>query len=530
MIAIQSRATVITALLLSWSAIAQQNSEDAPAPAPMTAGGTTGAGSLRAVASPPVLTLEDALTRAASQSIDLRIARARLDEAHAGLTRAYALLLPNISLGAAYTFNYPEIEATLGDPEQLKQQALLFRSIADITDGAAAQNPDPIARRAAAERAEELRKAAQQLDNTTLSPIVILPRHQLEGNLTFAMPLFNPRTLSVLPNAYGSISIAEMATEQARSAILFNVAKLYYQLVAASSIADIAGKQIDSAKSRLNIAQNRATLGLLTPLALTQAELDVRKAEQTLRAAQNGLRSGKAALGALLAMVDDFSLTPPPPQVPIEAEGGNGDALVARAFDQRLDVRVQREALAIADRTKLDAWLRLAPSFQLVAQARYTSNTSGFVSAPVTGAVIVQGSWTLFDGGQTLGAMQEADAKIRQEVLRLEQSNQLIEREVRGTIDDLRFKKEAASTAMELAKLAEEQANNANQLLQEGAITQTDASDAALGAFAAQVDATRARFDVELARLGLSYALGELSLATGTEAAAVTPADEQRVR
>jgi outer membrane protein len=527
--------TLLLHALVSTAALAQRGggseppAESAEAPAPTASSpamGTTGAASLRPVGSPAVITLPDALARAAAQSIDLRIARARLDEASAGLTKAYALLLPNLSAGASYTFNYPEVEATFGDPDQLKQQALLFRSIADITDGSAAQNPDPIARRAAAERAEELRKAANQLDNTTLSPIVIQPRHQVDANLTLAMTLFNPRTLSVLPNVYGGIAISEMATEQARSAILYNVAKLYYQLVAASSVVDIATRQVDSAKARLVIAQNRASLGLLTPLALSQAELDVRKAEQQLRAAQNGLRSGKAALGGMLALVDDFSLATPPPQMAIEDQASNADALVARAFDQRLDVRVQREALAIADRTKLDAWLRLAPSLQLVAQGRYTSNVAGLVSVPVTGSVIVQGSWTIFDGGQTLGAMQEADAKIRQEVLRMEQTNQLIEREVRGSIDDLRFKKEAAGTALELAELAKEQANNADRLLAEGAITQTDASDAALGAFAAQVDAARAAFDVEVARLGLAYALGELSLAEGVEA----NTDEPRVR
>ena len=172
--------------------------------------GTTGWMGLRPVEHPPTITLPEAFTLAASKSTDLRVAAAQLRAAEATVTKAWAVLLPNISLGVNYTFNTPEQSAKFGSEEQLQQQALLFNSIGDLTAQSAALTPDPVQRQAALERAAQLHAAADQLANQKVTEFVIQPAHVVDGNVTFAMPVFSGRALPLLQNAYGAVALTKL--------------------------------------------------------------------------------------------------------------------------------------------------------------------------------------------------------------------------------------------------------------------------------------------------------------------------------
>ncbi|MDP2346044.1 MAG: TolC family protein [Deltaproteobacteria bacterium] len=472
--------------------------------------GTTGLSGLRAVEHPEVISLDDAFRRASERSTDLRVTQARLSESKANVTQAWASVLPNVSLKADYTYSFPEQEAQLGSPDQFTQQALLFDSIANITDASAAQNPDPVARRAAAEQAAALRQTAKDLRSSEVPSFVLSPAHQVGGNITFAMPLFNGRAFPLLQNAYSAVELTRLSSQQAKAAVLWGVARTYYAVAGTKQLVQTASEQVESTKRHLTTTQQRHELGYVTDLAVDRAVLEVKKAEQQERQARGGLRAAKAGLAGLLGIVDDFDVDAPPPVAALN-ESVPFEALLERARDARVDLRVQKQLLAIADRNKQDAWLRFLPSFQLIAQGRYTSNTAGLTSQPLTGAVIVQGTLPLYDGGQTFGAIDGADAKLTQELLRTRQLEENIERELRGTLDDLALKKENVTTTSEVAVLAKKTADNAEALYGEGAITQSDVTDARLGAFAASVEATRATLDLETARIGLAYSIGELA-------------------
>ncbi|OGQ13296.1 MAG: hypothetical protein A2138_28005 [Deltaproteobacteria bacterium RBG_16_71_12] len=522
--------TLALILACSLPALAQARGGSAPpgasdSPSTPTSGtprGTTGIIGLRPIDQPPLVTLADAFALAATNNLDLRVAAAQLRATRANLTKAWAVLLPNISLGANYTFNYPEQTAEFGSAEQNQQQALLFNSIADITEQSAAMNPDPRAQRAAVERATELRKAADTIASTEAMEIALAPAHVVDGNITFAMPLFNGRAFPLLQNAYGAVELTRLSVEQARAAVLWGTAQAYLQTVATKSIVAITDEQVASTKRHLGLAVQRHEQGMLTDLALERADLEVRKAEQQARQARAGLRATKAALAGIIGRTEDFDVEPPPPANALE-QGASFDDLLARAFAQRLDLRVQKESLALAERSSAEAWMRFLPSFQLIAQGRYTSNTSGFSSNPLAGAVVVQGTLPLYDGGMTFGTIAETDAKVGAELLRVRQLEETVERELRGTLDDLGLKSENVSTTAGLAELARKQAQSAEELYAQGLMTEVDLRDARLGRFAADVDAARARLDLELARLGLAYAVGELPKAARVEDATLAP-------
>jgi outer membrane protein len=492
---------VVAALaLVSLPAAAQQGG----------ARGTTGMQGLRPVDSLAVVTLGEAFTLAAQKSTDLRVAAAQVRAMRANVTRAWASLLPNIALASNLTFNTPEQEAAFGSEEQFQQQALLFSSIAELTAQSAALNPDPVQRRAALERAEALRKTANDLQSAEVPSFVIQPAQVLDGNLTIALPLFSGRALPLLQGAYGTVEIARLSAEQAKAAVLWGVAQAYLQAVATKSVVAIANEQVVAARRHHALAEERAAQGLVTALAVERAFLDVKKAEQQAAQARGAERMAKGALGALLGRVDDFDVVAPPSFVALDAHAGF-DALLARAWQHRLDLRVQKEAVQLAERTRTEAWMRLLPSFNLIAQGRYTTNTAGLISEPFTGAVIVQGSVPIFDGGLTLANIEETTARLDAELLRVRQVEETVERELRGSLDNVALKQEAATTTAAVAELARKQAQNAADLFAQGVATDNDVRDARLGQFAADVDATRAALDLEVARLGLAYATGELA-------------------
>lgn len=525
---------------LGSAAHAQQRQAAAPAPAAQAPssptsgapGGTTGLAGLRAVDAPKLISLDDAFRMAAERSTDLRITQLKIDESKANVTKAWAVLLPNISLGADYNFNYPEQEAALGSAEQFQQQALIFDTLANITEGGAAQNPDPAARRAATEQAAKLRSTANDLRNSEVASFVIQPAHVVNGNLTFSMPLFSGRALPLLQNAYAAVDITRLSAQSAQAAVLWGVARTYYTLAATQQLVVTAHEQVESTRRHLTTTTNRKEQGYETELSLQRAVLEVKKAEMQERQALGGLRAAKAGLAALIGVVDDFTVATPPPVAAVN-ESVPFDQLLVRAWESRPDLRVQKQMLAIADRGRTDSWMRFLPSVQLIAQGRYTTNTGGLTNEPFTGAVIVQGSMPLYDGGQTFGAIDEANAKVGQEILRTRQLEETIERELRGTLDDLRLKQENATTSAELADLAKKTADNAEALYSEGAVTQSDVSDARFGAFAAEIEAQKARLDLETARIGLAYAVGELQSyvkSSDYEAAPLTADEENAAR
>ncbi len=472
---------------------------------------TTGLGGLRPVDQPKLLTLDDAFRLAGEQSIDLRVASSRVDVARAQVTQAWSAVLPRISLGADYTLNIPEQTASFGSAEQNQSQALLFDSIAGLTAAQAGQLTDPVQRQAAIEQATALSNTAKSLREAEVASFAILPRHVLQGSLTATMPLFNARSIPQMQNAYAAVNVSKLSTRQAQAGVLWGVARSYYQLAATKQLVQTAEDQILLVTRTRDLIKARQEQGYETTLSLERAELDVKRAEQQARSARGGLRGAKAGLAAILGLVDDFDVEAPPPFQALEVQA-NFDDLLQRAWDSRTDLRVQKELLAIAQRSRTDAWFRFLPSFQIQAQGRYTTNTSGFASQPITGAVSIQGSLPIFDGGQTIGVIDEANARLSQEVLKVRQLEQTIERELRGSLDDIALKTENAVTLTEVAELAKKTATNAEELYTQGVARQDDVSNARLGAFVADVDAQKARLELENARLGLAYAVGELAM------------------
>jgi outer membrane protein len=468
--------------------------------------------------SPPVLSLDDALALAAASNFDLRIAHEKVRQQEAQVRRAWSLLLPQVTLGGNYTFNCignaggincNDQTVEFVSAEQLEQQALLFGSLGEIMGQLADFEQDPMRQDELRGQSRALRDAEQKIvgQKDTLAPIVIQPAHVVNGSLTLSVPILNGRGLPLLQNAYSAVDAVSLAGAQAREGLLLAVSRAYYMAFAAKKMLTIASEQRESAIRHRDAVKSRVELDALPPLTLRRAELDVIRAGQSVRQADAGYKSALGAVGQLAGIDTIFDVVAPPPQPAVELEG-TPEQLISRAFAARSDLRAQRIALHIAERNRLDSWMMFLPTVNLVAQGRGTSNVQGFVPTPFTGALMLQASLPLYDGGARYASLDETGSRIREELLRVRQIEQRIQGQVRGNVEDLRLRTQGLELSREAVVVAREAQAQAEALYEVGAATPLDVSDANLALFMSEVDLARAELEVEQARLGLAYVVG----------------------
>jgi outer membrane protein len=506
-------------------AIAPARSQLGNAAAPSSSAGAANPESLFGLErtdAPKVLTLEDAMRRAVTANYDLRIARERVIQQEAGVRRAWAALLPNASLSGAYTYNCTFLRnpgegdyADCGDVT-LDSGAfggggdfgLLFTSLGDILAAVAEFEDDPVEQERLRQQAADLHEQGEQASQPVDSePIVIQPAQLLTGRFTLSMPLFNGRSIPLLQNAYAAVDAVTLAGSQAQRALMLAVARAYYAAFTAKKLVAIAGKQRDSAVKHRDATKVQVEVRTATALSLRRAELDVIRAQQSVRAAESGFRFALGALGSILGINEEFDVVEPGKQPSLE-QSIDVEATLEQAVRSRQDLKAQKLAVQIADRGKLDAWMMFLPSLALSLSGSATSNTGGFNNAPINGALAVTATIPLYDGGARYAALKESSSRVREELLKVRQLEEKIAGQVRGNLDDIELKKSAVELSREAAAVAKQAADQAQALIEVGAATPLDVSDANLAVFAAEVDLARAELDLEQARLGLGYVIG----------------------
>jgi outer membrane protein len=500
---------------------------------------------------PRVVTLAEALAAAATNSFDLRIAREKVVQQEAQVRRAWSMLLPQVALAGTYNFNctttpgaelFPtdgtrafldcnDVTVSLFDDRALDGQIAQAEGLGTILDFVADVQVEPEEQQRIRQQATDLYRTANDLEtrrDQLTQPTVVQPAHVFGAGLTFTMPLFNGRAFPLLQNAYTAVDAIDAAGMQGRQALLLAVTRAYFSAFTAKKLLAIASEQRDAATRHRDATKVKVELNTAPPLSLRRAELDLIRAEQSVRQAEAGFRGAVGAVGALSGIDELFDVAEPP-RMPALEDGDSPEALVERALAERLDLRAQKMAVTIADRQKVDAWMMFVPSLSLVAQSRASSNASGFVDVPITSSLMLQASIPLYDGGARYAALKETSSRVREELLKVRQLEQRIAGQVRGNLDDLRVRLRALELSREAVGVAKESVSQANTLLEVGAATPLDVSDTNLALFVAEIELARAELDVEQARLGLAYVVGALP-PVDAAAAAFSDEDERAAR
>ncbi|MFH1812220.1 MAG: TolC family protein [Pseudomonadota bacterium] len=465
----------------------------------------------------PVITLDEVMRLALERNYDLRIAAEQIVQANTVIRRAWATVLPRLNVGGQYVYTTPvteisflDQEAVDGQKQQLEGQALLLRTMGQLT----AQS-DPAGSEKLYAAAAAMEDAANKLQ--PMDPIAIQPAHLFTANAQVVVPLFNGRTLPLLFNSYDMVDQAKLSLDRARQQALFGVASLYFSATTVKRLMGIVQNNLESAKSHLAASEARVSAGALPAIALKRAQYDVIQAEQTVRSTHSTYLLLLGSLGQLIGRDTAFDVVAPESVAPHEQQG-SADLFYERALASRRDLKALRVALEISERGMMDYWLRYAPSLNLVGQANWTSNTSGFQSDPITYNVVLQASIPLYDGGERYAVRDEAASKIRQAKLQIEKSEQETAALIRGNLQDIQLRLESLASSQAALELARDNHANAKALFDVGAATNLEVIDAQAAELAAEIDLARVELELQVARLGLLFVVGEYPALEGMKA------------
>lgn len=456
----------------------------------------------------PSYTLDQAIALAAERNYDLRIAAEQIVQAQTMIRRAWSAVKPRLSASGNYMYSAPKTELTFLDQDavdqqkqQLQSQALLLRSMAQLT-----AMTDP-------EQAEQLNRTAAALDATANAmqpsdPIAIQPTHMVTGNIQLTVPLFNPRTIPLIMNTYDMVDQAQSSLQRARQQALFGVATLYYSANTVKKMLAMTKENEASSQKHYDATQARVSAGTLPAIALKRAQFDLVKAQQTTRSTRSTYNLLLGTLGKMMGVDTMFAIVEPPDVSQVEAQG-DAEAFYQRALKSRQDYRAAEYALKVAERGMTDYWMRYLPSFNLVGKANWTSNTGGFQPNPFSYNVVLAASIPLYDGGERYAVRDESASKIRAANLTMEKTRDEMAGLVRGNLQDIQTRLEGLASAKLAVELAKENHNNAIALFDVGAATNLEVIDASAAELAAGIDLARSELDLSLARMGLLFVVGE---------------------
>ena len=403
-------------------------------------------------ATPPVLTLDEALGEARQNNLDLKVARARLEQSLLLSRRAWAAYLPTVSVGGSYTRNS-------------------FESVLTLPGGG--------------------------------DPITIVPYNQFGARAEVRQALIAPSLWPAIRNAGIAEDVAKLSTENARREVLFAVAQAYFGAASFQEAIRATQFLLEVNAAREKDTQARFDAGTVTRVALLRAKLDRTRSEQDLVRARNAYDASRLALATLLQREStDFSLQlPAVPEVPaVDPE------LARKAQDARPDVAAARRNLDLAVGRRQGAWFAYAPSvgFSGVYQA---TNAAGFAQAS-SWQLVLSANWTLWDGGLREVTLREESARVAEAAAQQKQAETRVSQEVATSRLDYDNARSNLSKAEEALSLARETQRLTEISFKAGVGTYLEVADANAALTNAEVSAINERLNTSLAALRLQRASG----------------------
>jgi outer membrane protein TolC len=436
------------------------------------------------------LTLDEALALARSNNRDLRVGRARLASAEAGIAQARAALMPTVSAQGKYTHNYKEVDLDIS--EFTAPTLGLANTIAGTTTGA---------EQAALQ--SYIQQANAQI--TAQAPIVIQKEEQLDGGVNANLPLLAPAAWYGYASAKSTARSGEANYAVTEANVLVGVAQAFYAAAGADELVRARTDAVQVANDTFKYAKARVGSDLANPVDIKRAETAVVRAQQDLVEAQNTRATAYRSLGTLLGTREPLHVQPSSdaPQDP-----GTTDQLVPHALALRPELAAEHAAAdAATDSSRANAW-KWAPTLSAFGNA-HVFNYTGFSGDKYSWAVGLELDWVLYDGGVRDAQRAIADAQADEAHAELDLLNDSISDEVanaRGTLDT---KHKAVDSALRSRELASETLRLTRAQYEAGTANQLDVLQAQDSLVAAEVALAQAHFDVSLADLQLRRAAGE---------------------
>ncbi len=417
------------------------------------------------------LSLKQALAMAMLENWQQKILLAQTTQQGTIVPKAWSTLLPQIQANANYTQNYPEQTVSFQNQGQIEAQATLYESIGDLMLRAAELEVDEDLKTENEQNAAELLEYADKLRASAAEPVVVQPSNFFNAQVNLALPLFDARAFPLLQNAYTSVQVNQLANEDAKTKILYNVVVAYWNAVLAKSQFDLATESLKRAKTLAIMAQKKVALGAAPSLEKERAQLQVLSAERQVTQSSYNKEIAIGYLGLLIGSPVAFEVIEPPTTPPVTKDL---DYYIDHAKKHRFDLRIQDQNIIMADRDLRASYYSFLPRLQLIGRGSYTDNTRGFMREPYSAAVILQASIPLFEGGSRFATLKEKRAKLLETKLQKQKMTFEIDAEIRSSFKSLETEKASLSIQKKTVDVAQKAYDQSTTLYEVGKIAQTE--------------------------------------------------------
>ncbi len=336
-------------------------------------------------------------------------------------------------------------------------------------------------------------------------PFVIQAKEYASWNVSVVQPLFSGTALPMLRGAYRNAQSVRESERAAEQAIRAGVARAYYGVLTAREGEAIAEAAVATTKQGEELAKRSVLAGLSPNRASLQAELARSQAERDLRNATATRVQAEQAFARLTGLPADAPVElPPEPAVP-----SNLDGAVETARTTRPDVQAARYQVDAARFAHQAHWAGWLPAVD----GRFTYNWSenvGFTGQRGFWMVVVEGKWTLWDGGYRIAKAKETASQLHMADYAATRQEDLAVEEVRVAWEGYsRAASALESMGHELA-LAEQNLEQAQAGFGAGSTTWLELETAQLQLRATRLSQLVERMNRDLAAIDLERAIGTL--------------------
>jgi outer membrane protein len=331
-------------------------------------------------------------------------------------------------------------------------------------------------------------------------------------SLSGGVSLFDPPSIFRFRQASANLDAAEHQVDRSRQTLRNQIASVYFELVRAKERDIVAREAYELSSEQLRRAETLFELGSVARSDVLQAQVNLASADRDRITAANVIELQRSqlalALGVPVTSPVDVEAAPPLPAVLPE----DREDLVQDAIATRPDVQAAQADLRAAQfGVKSAKWQRyptIDGSYSYSRRGDHLNDVTDDFDRGYSFSLRAGLSWTLFDGFNTKGNIERAEAARRSQSLLLEETELQAALDVRASLIAIKNASESIRSAEEGVRLAEESVKLQQALYESGGGTLLEWNNSQVELTRARVSLVDAQVDLHLALAGLELALG----------------------
>lgn len=331
---------------------------------------------------------------------------------------------------------------------------------------------------------------------------------QASASIGVAWPFWTGgRTAAAVGAARAQVATAEADLQQATEQLLYEVGVAYYRVLIDRGAQAEAQAAAARAEEDMRTASVRRGAGVLTAAGVSGAEAALRRANQQLAAATNGVRDAEEDFNRLLARALQTPVVLVEEPVSLDAPN-TGDQAVALALTARPELLALEHRREGAEMAIAQARAEHNPTVSAVAQAGWQTPTE--VVEAHSESVGIEFSWPILEHSGPEANQRRAAAQVREIEQAREDLESLIAVQVAETRRRVADAREAQAAAAMAVGAATEAAREVRAGHEAGVATRQQLVAAECAAREAEAKREQAEYAVSAALLGYARAMGLL--------------------